>query len=169
MMKIGRNDLCPCGSGRKYKHCCLIGSQSGVLPEEPRPRRVSLVEESRKILRAAAGYREKLYVLGVFILFADAAGDAWLLEVSDADAVQLARAGEPLEVLIDETPETIEIDWSHRFVVRGRELHVISHDDGGELLLEKAPTARISAAIRRIRKRYPRELLDRVHAAGVNR
>lgn len=20
--KIGRNDLCPCGSGRKYKHCC---------------------------------------------------------------------------------------------------------------------------------------------------
>ncbi|MGA1825307.1 MAG: SEC-C metal-binding domain-containing protein [bacterium] len=20
--KIGRNDSCPCGSGRKYKHCC---------------------------------------------------------------------------------------------------------------------------------------------------
>ncbi|HNX92875.1 MAG TPA: SEC-C metal-binding domain-containing protein, partial [Syntrophomonas sp.] len=22
--KIGRNDLCPCGSGKKYKHCCMI-------------------------------------------------------------------------------------------------------------------------------------------------
>ena len=22
-MKIGRNEPCPCGSGRKYKHCCL--------------------------------------------------------------------------------------------------------------------------------------------------
>jgi hypothetical protein len=22
-MKIGRNDPCPCGSGRKYKVCCL--------------------------------------------------------------------------------------------------------------------------------------------------
>lgn len=22
-MKIGRNDPCPCGSGRKYKHCCI--------------------------------------------------------------------------------------------------------------------------------------------------
>lgn len=22
-MKIGRNDTCPCGSGKKYKHCCL--------------------------------------------------------------------------------------------------------------------------------------------------
>jgi len=23
MAKIGRNDLCPCGSGQKYKRCCL--------------------------------------------------------------------------------------------------------------------------------------------------
>ncbi len=23
MKKVGRNDQCPCGSGRKYKHCCL--------------------------------------------------------------------------------------------------------------------------------------------------
>ena len=21
--RIGRNDLCPCGSGKKYKHCCI--------------------------------------------------------------------------------------------------------------------------------------------------
>lgn len=25
--KIGRNDLCPCGSGSKYKKCCLIKQQ----------------------------------------------------------------------------------------------------------------------------------------------
>ena len=23
-MKIGRNDPCPCGSGKKYKHCCYM-------------------------------------------------------------------------------------------------------------------------------------------------
>ena len=23
--KIGRNELCPCGSGKKYKHCYLKG------------------------------------------------------------------------------------------------------------------------------------------------
>nr|WP_279289028.1 SEC-C metal-binding domain-containing protein [Anaerosolibacter carboniphilus] len=22
MIKVGRNDLCPCGSGKKYKKCC---------------------------------------------------------------------------------------------------------------------------------------------------
>ena len=21
--EVGRNDLCPCGSGKKYKNCCL--------------------------------------------------------------------------------------------------------------------------------------------------
>jgi len=29
--KVGRNDPCPCGSGRKYKHCCL---REGLTPEE---------------------------------------------------------------------------------------------------------------------------------------
>ena len=23
MKKIGRNELCPCGSGKKYKKCCI--------------------------------------------------------------------------------------------------------------------------------------------------
>jgi SEC-C motif len=32
-MKPGRNDLCPCGSGRKYKHCCLAKDET-VVPDE---------------------------------------------------------------------------------------------------------------------------------------
>ena len=27
MKKIGRNDACPCGSGKKYKKCCLLGNR----------------------------------------------------------------------------------------------------------------------------------------------
>lgn len=30
-MKIGRNEPCPCGSGRKYKHCCLDKQQATPL------------------------------------------------------------------------------------------------------------------------------------------
>ncbi len=29
-LKTGRNDLCPCGSGRKYKRCCLSKDQALV-------------------------------------------------------------------------------------------------------------------------------------------
>ena len=31
MTKIGRNDPCPCGSGRKYKHCCLTKAKAQTL------------------------------------------------------------------------------------------------------------------------------------------
>jgi len=37
MVAIGRNDPCPCGSGKKYKHCCL--------GKEPPPRMSSLMDE----------------------------------------------------------------------------------------------------------------------------
>ncbi len=29
--KVGRNDPCPCGSGKKYKNCCLRKEQQGVM------------------------------------------------------------------------------------------------------------------------------------------
>ena len=32
-MKIGRNDLCPCGSGRKYKKCCMHKQKVGNLKD----------------------------------------------------------------------------------------------------------------------------------------
>ena len=28
MSKIGRNDPCPCGSGKKYKQCCLKAQEA---------------------------------------------------------------------------------------------------------------------------------------------
>jgi len=27
--KVGRNEPCPCGSGKKYKHCCM-GKEGGT-------------------------------------------------------------------------------------------------------------------------------------------
>lgn len=28
--KVGRNDPCPCGSGKKYKQCCMLKEQESV-------------------------------------------------------------------------------------------------------------------------------------------
>jgi hypothetical protein len=30
-MAVGRNEPCPCGSGKKYKHCCALKSQKSPL------------------------------------------------------------------------------------------------------------------------------------------
>jgi len=42
MSKPGRNDPCPCGSGKKYKKCCLAKDEAAaaaVRPPPPPPRR----------------------------------------------------------------------------------------------------------------------------------
>jgi len=41
-MSIGRNDLCPCGSGKKYKKCCLDKNEKV---------RAVLVSERRKLTK----------------------------------------------------------------------------------------------------------------------
>lgn len=45
MNKPGRNDPCPCGSGKKYKHCCM-NAQQAESPLELRWRRVRRAIES---------------------------------------------------------------------------------------------------------------------------
>ncbi|MEG2597224.1 MAG: SEC-C metal-binding domain-containing protein, partial [Oscillospiraceae bacterium] len=34
--KIGRNDPCPCGSGKKYKKCCGLEDGPTSAPDAPR-------------------------------------------------------------------------------------------------------------------------------------
>ena len=36
--KVGRNDPCPCGSGKKYKQCCMHSSEQGEPQPRPSPR-----------------------------------------------------------------------------------------------------------------------------------
>jgi hypothetical protein len=31
--KVGRNDACPCGSGKKFKKCCINEAAYNVVPE----------------------------------------------------------------------------------------------------------------------------------------
>jgi tetratricopeptide (TPR) repeat protein len=46
MTKVGRNQPCPCGSGKKYKQCCLDSDEAArvaALPPRPTARPVSRV------------------------------------------------------------------------------------------------------------------------------
>lgn len=34
---LGRNDPCPCGSGKKYKKCCMGKMEQKRIPKSPNP------------------------------------------------------------------------------------------------------------------------------------
>lgn len=164
MGKIGRNEQCLCGSGKKFKHCCLLKQQAGLAPRSPeRVFRISLDHEIHLVQKAAAEKKQKVRELGVFILFSTTAGDAWVLEITDSDAVQVARGGVALEAPIDQNPETIEVNWSHTFTLDNREFAIKSYADRSVQVLAEYPTQEINAAMKRIRKRFSPELLEKIH------
>jgi hypothetical protein len=57
MTGVGRNDPCPCGSGRKYKQCCLA---SGGQAEHPLPDRVRWLWEKMRWWLDRAGHERRV-------------------------------------------------------------------------------------------------------------
>lgn len=164
MAKIGRNDACPCGSGRKFKKCCLGKQQDvGSGLTEVQKSQISLQNAISAIQKAASQGVQKVHELGVFVLFSTTEGDAWLLEVTDSDALQVAAAKEILTVDFEENPETIEINWTHTFEIKDRLFVIKAYKDKKVETIENYPTHAIVSAIKRIRKRYSPELLESVH------
>jgi hypothetical protein len=121
------------------------------------------MDEIKKIQQVASEKKEVVRELGVFIFCTTRDGDAWLLEMTDSDAVQLAVEGKQLEVSIDENPETIAINWTHTFVIKDRLFHLTAYADKQKTVLENMPADRIRAAINRIRKKYSEDQLQQVH------
>jgi hypothetical protein len=162
MAKIGRNDPCPCGSGKKFKKCCYLKQHENA-PQAATPQQVSLREEVAKIQESAARKEAMLLHLGVFVLFATEAGDAWLLELSDMDGVLLADSGEKIELEMEENPETIEINWSHRFEIKDQKFVATAYKDESVVVHENYPTHSIQAALKKIRKKFSAEQLKNIH------
>lgn len=160
MAKIGRNDKCPCRSGKKYKHCCAYKEQGAIAPP---PVNVSLMSAVRDIQAEAVNKRVVCRELGVFFFYTTELGDAWLLEMTESDCVQIAKEGLALEPPIDENTETIEINYSHIFKLENKQLLLTAYADKAIQVLTDAPTRELSAAIRRIRKKFSGNQLQQVH------
>lgn len=163
MAKIGRNERCPCGSGMKYKRCCSLKPKVPTQPVQQSSPRVTLTHNIHLIQEAAVEKRQHIIEVGVFILFSTSSGDSWLLELTDSDCIQLADKGEKLEVPIKETPEVIEVDWSHTFAVNNKQFEVVAYKDKTQQVLDHYPTMEIAAAIKRIKKKFSESQLDSVH------
>lgn len=159
MPKIGRNDLCFCGSGKKFKKCCLGNRASAPA----RPAIPSVKTEVEKIQKSAAVKKGAVLALGVFVLFSTTSGDAWLLEVTDMDAIQVAQGGEKIAVQIEENPETIEINWTHKFDVKNKKFILTSYKDKSEDIREDYPVHTILSTVKKIRSRIPAELISTIH------
>lgn len=161
-MKIGRNEPCPCGSGIKFKKCCNDPKKfHQATPEKVGS--ITLCGEVEKLQNAAKAKNASVNTMGVFIFASTEDGDGWLLEMTDMDGLQVCDKGKVIDVEIKESPETIEVNWSHNFSIRKKNFYVTDYKNKEEQQLTNLPTHSIFAAIKRIRKKFPKELLSSIH------
>jgi hypothetical protein len=164
MGKIGRNEACPCGSGRKFKRCCLGKQQEQTANlTEVQKAQISLQNGINAIQEAASKGIQKVHELGVFVFFSTTDGDAWLLEVTEMDGLQVAAGKEILTVDLEENPETIEINWTHMFEIKNKQFVTTAYKGKKVEKIDNYPTHPILAAIKRIKKKYSPEQLESVH------
>lgn len=162
-IKVGRNDRCPCGSGRKHKYCCL--PRLGKTPAAPTGgrKKVSLLEAVGVIRQCAVERCPRIIDLGVFVLYSDKKGNAWLFEVTGRDCVRLALNGEIQEVSIEENPQTIEIDYQYSFVERDGRLVLSGYENDDEVIFRQVTTRKLVEVFERIRAKCSPELLAGLH------
>ncbi len=163
MAKIGRNDPCPCGSGIKYKKCCIGEFDKVAQTAAQQNIRISLNMEVEKLQEKAAKKEKFVHALGVFILFSTESGDGWLLEITDMDAIQVATNGKKIEFEIDEHPDTIEINWPYQFTIKNKKFVTTAYADNETRVWDDYPSHRIVSAVKKIRKKFPPELLKSIH------
>jgi TolA-binding protein len=86
MAKPGRNDPCPCGSGKKYKKCCL--------PKEEAVEREQLGQAEAKRAERAAAHRLQLREARAAMAASHSgAADGDELTIASNAALDLVRAG----------------------------------------------------------------------------
>ena len=78
-MSVARNDPCPCGSGKKYKKCCLGDEQANVRVRNQRAMTIGAVLLSIAAIlyflvdpsagKLAAGFA--VVAVGAYLMFAD--------------------------------------------------------------------------------------------------
>ena len=86
MPRTGRNDPCPCGSGKKYKHCCLDKDRAAEL-EPAIAQRVALQAQKANQVALQKDYQEEL------LESQDAWQEAQGLDAASNAVVDLVHAG----------------------------------------------------------------------------
>ena len=155
MEKIGRNEPCPCGSGLKYKKCCL-SLQENELDSSSKTEADGVISSEVAKLKSRAGRKKKSFkLLGAFVFFSTVDGDAWLLEVTEGDALSVALNGESCNTILKESEETLEVNWTHGFEIKGQDFVTTSYLDNSVVSHKKYPAQIIGDTKQQLLSNYP--------------
>jgi len=113
---------------------------------------LSLVKEVDYIIDRSRNQDSRVVALGSLILFSTITGDAWILDMKDDLALNLAVGGEKLSFEITETRESFNIGWTVKFQINENEF-VVYEASGKIRTVFGYPTQEILNIMRQVKKR----------------
>lgn len=113
--QIGRNDPCPCGSGKKYKKCCMAKDEWEIQTEDE----INIQQEVEYIINRALNSDSCLVKLDSLLFFSTETGDAWLLDTDDNLALCLMKDFDVQQYIINETSKNYSIEWEASYQING--------------------------------------------------
>jgi hypothetical protein len=158
VIKTGRNDPCPCGSGKKYKHCCLKKEAEGKSEAIGRDRSWDTMMDKLLDFSREARFQQELQ--SAFDLFWNRTYT--IEEINSLDPMQAMNF----------------LDWyahDYRTAVDGRRIVEIFLDEGGsalsgqerELLEAQARAAMSAFEVRTVEEGHTVDLVDVFQETGV--
>lgn len=147
---VSRNAFCPCGSGKKYKRCCLPKSErffgntnNNTKINEIRENELSIAKEIDYIISKANDGKSVFVKISLLLFFSTENGDAWLLDLEDYLALRLNDNFERCDYMISETNTNYQIKWTGYFEISGSIFRFI-RNDGKTLEFYQYPISEIS-------------------------
>ena len=113
---------------------------------------LSLIKEVDYIIDRSRNQDSRVVALGSLILFSTTTGDAWILDMNDDLALNLAKDGERLSFSITETRESFNIGWTAKFQINKNEF-VVVEASGKIRTVFGYPTQEILNVMRQVKKR----------------
>ncbi|PIQ43420.1 MAG: hypothetical protein COV52_05335 [Gammaproteobacteria bacterium CG11_big_fil_rev_8_21_14_0_20_46_22] len=168
MIKVGRNESCPCGSGKKYKKCCLLNPVTPSTNNHNYPQLGQAVQEEKVALTRTLTH-ELFQPMRLYYVIYD-------LEKLQSCFKQLKCMSHdaPREWVLMYTAETSRLGLSipPKQVPKEMQPLVIATcyiEDKQTLLVDVRSIERAEKIIRFIDRKVPREVAAITHAAIYNR
>ena len=142
-MKIGRNDPCPCGSGKKYKKCCLIKNTKNTLLKSSLTVETDfeyIVPMAEELYERIKDYNYQDLIVAIFCLNLwrrnrSALGQALTLHLmlftDKAFGVQCINEYSDFEVFFSKISDLLSITYREDYII----------DDYGEIFINHNGTA----------------------------
>ncbi|HED37558.1 MAG TPA: hypothetical protein ENI76_04835 [Ignavibacteria bacterium] len=120
--------------------------KKNIVIKVTKKKELNIKEEIKYIIKCAINFETKIMSINELILFCTETGDAWLLDIADDLALDLARDRVKQEFSVIDMPYQFGVEWKYNYII-DNEKFIYIDKTGLSRIIIGYPTERLSEII----------------------